>query len=241
MKRFFICVLILTLFFFAIFFVGWSQFRVKSGMTGVVVSKTGGINEKPVVNGVFSWNKEFLLPSNANLLLFSIEPLTVTKNIRGSLPSSQFYELLGKDYDFSYNFNFEICITISPEGIVQLLKENVISSEESLKDYMQTSASLIAERASDYYLKKAVSSKSFRPEQVRREDLYRSLKLYEECPWIELSLFSVLDYEVPDFELYEKVRSNYFSKEKSKENFNENLNSIESSDEDFIENLVSGA
>lgn len=208
MKRFFICVFILFVFFSAVFFVGWTNFRVKPNMVGVVVSKTGGI-DGPVQNGIFSWHKEFLLPSNASLILYSIEPLTVTKNIKGNLPSAQYYNLLGKDYDFSYSLTFEICITVSPEGVCELMKENVINSQDSLNSYLDASASLIAERACDFYLKKATATESFRPEQVRREDLYRSLKLYEECPWIELSVFAVTDYDVPDFSLYEKVRSGF--------------------------------
>ncbi|MDD5929114.1 MAG: hypothetical protein PUC37_04845 [Spirochaetales bacterium] len=214
MKRFFLCLLILAVFFSAIFFVGWTQFRIKPGFAGVVVSKTGGISQTPVQNGVFSWYKEFLLPSNAQLVIYSIEPLNISKTISGALPSSQYYSELGKDYNFSYSLEFNISLTVSAEGLCSLMKDNIIKDQESLNQYIGQCADLIAQRAADYYLKKAAASKSFRPEQIRREDLYRSLKLYEECPWIELSVFSVTSYEIPDFELYEYVRNKIFSDSK---------------------------
>lgn len=207
MKRFFLCLLILAVFFSAVFYAGWTQFRVKPGYAGVVVSKTGGIAKKPVENGVYSWYKEFLLPSNAQLVIFSIEPLNTTKTITGTLPSSLYYSTLGTEYDFSYSLVFNFGITVSAEGLCELMQENVIKDQESLNQYLDQCADLIAQRAADYYLKKAASTKSFRPEQIRREDLYRSLKLYEECPWIELSVFSVTSCDLPDFELYENVRN----------------------------------
>ena len=59
-RIFFVCFIILVLFSGALFFIGWTQFRVKADTAGVLVSKTGGVNENVIEGGEFSWHWEFL-------------------------------------------------------------------------------------------------------------------------------------------------------------------------------------
>ena len=87
MKKFLACVFILAVFTGAVFYVGWTQFRVKPDTIGIVVSKTNGVDEKPVLNGEFAWHWQFLLPTNATLKTFQIKPVSVQKTISGCLPS----------------------------------------------------------------------------------------------------------------------------------------------------------
>ena len=78
-RIFFVCFIILVLFSGALFFIGWTQFRVKADTAGVLVSKTGGVNENVIEGREFSWHWEFLLPTNAQLRLFSTKPVMVEK------------------------------------------------------------------------------------------------------------------------------------------------------------------
>ena len=69
-RSFITCLVILVIFGGAVFFIGWTQLRIKPDCVGVIKSKTSGVQKKPVYPGMFSWNWEFLIPTNADLKLF---------------------------------------------------------------------------------------------------------------------------------------------------------------------------
>ena len=111
MKKFLACVLILAVFAGFVFYTGWTQFRVKPDTIGVVVSKTSGVDSKPVLNGEFAWHWQFLLPTNAELRTFEIKPVNVTKEVNGCLPSGEAYASIygvEKLFDYSYNLVLQL-------------------------------------------------------------------------------------------------------------------------------------
>ena len=208
MKKFSISLFILLIFSAAVFFIGWTQYKVKAEQVGVVISKTSGIDETPVENGKFSWYWQFLLPTNASLKTFSIKPVNTTKTITGELPSGGLYTTIyNSQDDFSYRFNFTISLTIAPQELVQLVKLNKITDSNDLQKYLEQAADTIAQLSADYYLKKASENAGFRPESVRREDILRNIRIYEDFPEIELSVFALTDSKIPDYELYRRVRT----------------------------------
>jgi hypothetical protein len=208
MKKFSISLFILVLFSAVVFFIGWTQFKVKADKVGVVISKTSGVDDEPVENGIFSWHWQFLLPTNASLKTFSIVPLNTSKTVTGELPSGGVYTSIYNSHDnFSYRFKFTISLTVSPKAIVQLVKLNKITDSADLTNYLENAADGIAQLAADYYLKKASENPDFRPESVRREDLLRNIKIYEDYPEIDLSVFALTDSKIPDYTLYRKVRT----------------------------------
>ena len=222
MKKFFTCLLILAVFFAVVFYTGWTQFRVKPGQVGVVISKTDGINDNPVKNGEFAWNWQFLLPTNAELKCFTITPLNTTKTVKGKLPSAEFYSAVYSSSElFDYEFEFSISLTTYPEAVVELLKLNKITCSDDLQDYLNGAADSIAQLAADYYLKKSQENQYFRPESVRRDDLLRSIQIYNEYPEVELSTFALVSSKIPDFTLYRKTQSQYLSNQLYNQSINE--------------------
>lgn len=212
MKKFLASLFILTVFSAVVFYVGWTQFKVKPDTVGVVVSKTDGVSEIPVVNGEFAWHWQFLLPTNAELKLFTIKPLNVTRTIKGQLPSGEVYTSIYNSSDsFSYYFNFSISLTLSPKAIVELLRLNKISNNDDLQEYLVKAADTLAQLSADYYLKKAEESGSFRPESVRRDDLLRNVQLYKDCPEVDITAFSLVESKIPDYSLYKKLQSGFVS------------------------------
>lgn len=199
MKKFLASLLIFAVFGSVVFYIGWTQFKVKPETVGIVISKTDGIDKIPVENGKFSWHKQFLLPTNAVLRIFSIKPVNVNKTVSGSLPSSN-------GGDFSYSFDFTISLTIAPEVIPQLLEENKISNTDDLNTYLTNAADTIAQLAAEYMLKKAQESNNFRPESVRRDDLLRNIMIYKEFPEIDLTVFAVTKSKLPDYNMYSKLQ-----------------------------------
>ena len=140
-RSFFVCFIILVLFSGTLFFIGWTQFRVKADTAGVLVSKTGGVNENVIEGGEFSWHWEFLLPTNAQLRLFSTKPVMVEKRISGELPSGSVYAGLYKNSpDFSYNFDFLISAAVSKDSLPSLVKDGSLTDQNSLEKYINYAA-----------------------------------------------------------------------------------------------------
>lgn len=208
MKKFVISFFILLIFSLGVFFIGWSQFKVKPETIGILVSKTNGIQKNPIENGKFAWNWQLLLPTNANLSLFSIKPVSTNKTISGQLPSGALYtNLFGSNDDFSYQFDFSLSVTLSPASVVELYELNKILSNEDLQNYLEKACDTICQLSVDYFLKKLKENPNFSPLSCRRDDLLRSIKIYEEYPEIELSTFAVTYSKLPDFSLYQKLQN----------------------------------
>ena len=211
MKKFFASFIILAIFSGFVFWTGWTTIKVPPKSFALVVSKTSGISDRIVKIGEFSWFWQFLLPTNASLVKFNIEPyFSATKNFSSKLPSADFYKGNSDSLpDFAYNFNFEISLTISPEGFLELYRQNKVTDDNSLKNYFDSAAAYLAQQASSYYIKKHEESKSFRPENLRREDLIRAIKSYIEYPELEIITIALTSYEMPDLELYNQIKNHF--------------------------------
>lgn len=224
MKKFTLCFIVLLIFSVFVFWQGFTQRKIKADTFGVLQSKTSGLCEKPLMAGEYNWNWEFLLPTNADLKLFSIKPFMGTKKVTGQLPSGQLYtSLYNTNYDFSYSFDFSISLTISPEGVINLIKLNQIVDENDLEKYFENSADLIAQKAANYLLSKAEDNPKFRAESLKKDELIRNIQLYNDIPEIELFMISVNNSQIPDYTLYNKLQNNYIFSQNNNEQEVENV------------------
>lgn len=206
MKKFLACVFILAVFTGIVFYIGWTQFRVKPDTIGIVISKTSGVDDKPVQNGEFAWHWQFLLPTNAALKIFHIKPVSVLKTVSGTLPSGEAYaSIYGADGLFDYSFTFDISLTVSPEAIVELMKLNKITDDSDLEAYLEGAAGTLAQHAVSYILNRAENNSSFRVESLRREELLRGIQIYKDFPEIDVSVFSIQASKLPDYNMYRKI------------------------------------
>ena len=206
MKKFLACVLILAVFAGFVFYTGWTQFRVKPDTVGIVVSKTSGVDEKPVLNGQFAWHWQFLLPSNATLKTFQIKPVSVQKTINGTLPSSEAYaSIYGAQGLFDYSFTFDILLTVSPEAVVKLMQLNKVTDDTDLTAYLEGAASTLAQKAANYILTRAEGNPSFRTESLKREEILRGIQIYKDFPEIDVSVFAITSSKLPDYNMYKKI------------------------------------
>lgn len=208
MKKFLACVFILAIFSGVIFYFGWTQFRVKPDSIGIVVSKTNGIDDKPVQNGEFAWHWQFLLPTNATLKIFHIKPVETLKTISGALPSGEAYAAIyGAEGLFNYSFTFDISLTVSPEAVVELMKLNKITDDSDLTAYLEGAAGTLAQHAANFILSKAQDNPDFRAESLRREEILRGIQIYKDFPEIDVSVFSIQSSKLPDYKMYKKIQN----------------------------------
>ena len=206
MKKFLACVLILAVFTGAVFYIGWTQIRVKPDTIGIVVSKTSGVTQKPVLNGEFAWHWQFLLPTNATLKSFHIKPVSVQKTITGCLPSGEAYaSIYNAQGLFDYSFTFDIQLTVSPEAVVELMQENKIADDSDLTVYLEGAAGTLAQHAAAYILNRAENNTAFRTESLRREELLRGIQIYKDFPELDVTVFSIQNSKLPDFNMYKKM------------------------------------
>ena len=206
MKKFLACLLILAVFTGFVFYKGWTQFRVKPDAFGVVISKTSGIEEKPVLNGEFAWHWQFLLPTNATLKTFHIKPFSVEKTVNGSLPSGEAYaSIYGAQGLFDYSFTFDIQLTLSPEAVVELIQQNKVTDDADLTVYLEGAAATLAQKAANYILSRAESGSGFRTEALRRDEILRGIQIYKDFPELDVSVFAIKTSKLPDYNMYKKI------------------------------------
>ncbi|MCR5436250.1 MAG: hypothetical protein K6E97_04195 [Treponema sp.] len=190
-----ICFLILLIFGGFCFFKGWTTIRVDADKIGIVKSKLKGIRPEPVENGKFAWYWDFLIPTNATLIKFSITPVNTTKTITGKLPLS--------NNDFtSFSFTYSVSISYSAQNVADMVKNNLISNQEDLEKYMNNAVDSICQQASNHIIKKYQMDSMFRPESIKRNELVRSLDLYRDFPYFDITVFAITDYVLPDYNVY---------------------------------------
>lgn len=212
LKNLFACFIILLIFGGVLFFLGWTQFKVPVNGFGILISKTGGIAKEPVKSGVFSWHWEFLIPTNAELKTFKPENFSYAKKITGQLASGDFYSGSNrKNVDFSYSFDFNIVCKVEPENIIKLFSESRISDEDSLKQFVYSACDEACQMIVSEYFKKLETDRKILPESMSSQDYLKLVNLSDSFPYIDFLNFSVFNVRLPDYGLYEKLRTKVLS------------------------------
>ncbi len=210
MRRFFANLFILIIVACVVFFIGWIQFSVKPGTCGVLVSKTSGVLETPVLPGQFAWRWEKLLPTNANLLIFSMDAYKSSQEYSGALPSNSIYEkLLDNNVDFSYNIKMSISLSMLPEEIVKYVKSNEIKTQEDLNTLLENKAMILAEEIAQYLLNSAKDKVITHPKALDSETLKLMTSKNKDFSDIVLHSVEFESVKIPDFEMYENSKNLY--------------------------------
>lgn len=143
----------------AAFYFGWVQFSVPAGHYGVMISKTGGINAEPVEPGVFRWQWELLLPTNAEVLVFDLAPVTHTETVSGTLPSGTLYaRMIEGSPDFSWEVTCETAARVSPGILPSLVEDHAVRSQQELEDWTLKTLSEKMRNSADTVIRSVVSN-----------------------------------------------------------------------------------
>ncbi|MCI1209706.1 MAG: hypothetical protein LKF96_09710 [Treponema sp.] len=194
----------------AVFYIGWTQFSVKPGYCGVFISKTGGIDTDPVLPGVFSWKWERLLPTNSEIRIFELKPYAVSKTISGSLPSADIYQTQIKENpDFSYSLTYSITITMTPQGIINLVRTANIKDNSALSAYLSSAADRAAQAATSWILSQASSESAFIPGAADSKAILTGIAADKNFSDVEFSSFTVTSSKIPDMKMYELAKKSY--------------------------------
>ena len=220
MKKAIISLIIILLFAGTIFYFGWVQFAVPTGHCGVLISKTSGVNPKPIISGKFAWCWERLLPTNTELLIFNLEPVNYTETISATLPSGGTYSsILQSTPDFSYSVSLKTTAKIRPDYIVQLVKQNDIRTQEDLDEVTKSLIRQFDAAAVEFILKNAQNTSdtlSIKP--VSTDEILAGTKAAENFPELEIISVEVFNVKIPDMTLYNFAKDLYLKTQADKEN-----------------------
>ena len=208
---FFLSLIILLGFSGFVFYTGWTQFKVEPGNVGIVVSKTSGVNSNPVTHDKFSWSWEFLLPTNARLVVFTPKTLNFQKTVSGLLPSgSEYAKVFGGQTDFSYSFAFSIDAKASLERIASLLKAGEIQSQDDLEKLLDRRADDFASLAAQKILEAAVSETG--TDFSKAQGLLTKAvneALAAQGAFADIQEATLKKFSLPDIALYKKAALDY--------------------------------
>lgn len=211
-KKLFANFIVLVIFGAAVFCIGWITFLVKPGYCAVMVSKTSGILDKPVLPGSFIWRWEKLLPTNVTLETFNLSPFKSTQVVSGELPSSKTYrDYASLNCDFSYNIKMNFTMSIVPEKIVELYKANKLRTDEDLREYLSTKAKVASQILAESILMNnstfGMNLSAFTEDGILKVLMEKK----SEFDGIAFSAVEISDCKLPDYELYLKVKKSYDS------------------------------
>ena len=146
----------------AAFYLGWDQFKVTTESCGVLISKTSGVEKKPIVPGVFSWHWQLLIPTNATIRVFSMAPYVNSVIKSGQLPSADMYkQLLLKDAEFSYSYNITLGVHFTPDGIVQQVSLHNIQNDDEMQKLLKSVVDQACDVIVAYIAEQAMQQKDF--------------------------------------------------------------------------------
>lgn len=209
--KFFISFIIILVIAITIFVLGWDQYRIPAGNTGVMVTKTSGIIEKPIIQGKFSWHWQHLLPTNVSTRKFVIKPYSKTTEVKGKLPSSEIFEAMTEGTpDFSYQFEIKTQIKIKEERLAKFVKQLDAKNNDDLREYLDTQSSLIAQSIIECILNKSIED----PQNIKlfennTKELASQIEAEEKFDTIEISDILIKTVKLPDMEIYNIARSTY--------------------------------
>ncbi len=207
-KAFTFIIVLITIGF--VFYLGWIQFKVGPENCGVLVSKTGGINTSPIMSGSFSWRWEPLLPTNAEVRVFSLTPYTTVKTVTGNLPSSDVYsQMIKQNADFSYAIKFNISLKFTPAGIIASVKKSNAKNDSDITAELDKAATLAAQRGADWLIGKAAADTGFKYTDAGSTVLLDAVKTDTDFPDMEFVSFSVASCTLPDMLLYDKAKASF--------------------------------
>lgn len=209
MKALIIILVVLLLLAGAAFFAGWIQLLLPAETYGVIFTKTGGLDNKVVYPGEFSWRWERLIPTNLTLYKYKLTTYKLESTFKGTLPSAETYSsVLQEKPDFSYEIKLAAALRIRPEKLVDLTSEKKITPD-NLEDFLKSRADTFAKRFFEIILK---SPEGAPGETITAAALTEKFKqsIPDFFPELEITDLAVLNIKLPDMELYSRARESYF-------------------------------
>jgi hypothetical protein len=168
------------------------------------------VDSRPIRSGEFRWLWYKLIPTNVEITVFRLEPVTHTFRAKNTLPSGDTYAAFaGASADFSWEISASLSFAISPEALVSLAADNNIGSQEALDAWEKG----LAEKIGAFALARLNSGETdaLRLEEILKTGSSAELDRAIQGQFPLISDFScvITAAQFPDFALYNQVRALY--------------------------------
>ncbi|ULQ59973.1 hypothetical protein K7I13_01120 [Brucepastera parasyntrophica] len=219
-KKAFISIIFLIIVGAVVFFIGWIQFAVPAGHYGVMISKTGGVNPKPVLPAEFRWQWERLLPTNTTLIIFDPAPVNKVITTSDTLPLAETYSKLLNDHtDFSWKIVLDITAGVKPEILPELVEKNSIKTQDQFEDWLAKNISTAADSVSRQFIGSVFSDYDTYMSSVldptsRADSIAQNSSAVNSM--LELVSLSVKEAVIPDFSQYSIASETYTTYQKAR-------------------------
>ncbi|HHU36647.1 MAG TPA: hypothetical protein GXZ47_05390 [Treponema sp.] len=213
MKKSFFVFIVLLVFSGIIFYFGWIQLRIPAGQYGVLVSKTGGVNDQTIVPGSFRWQWELLLPTNAEVIIFDLIPISHTEKVSGILPSASVYShMIEGTPDFSWQFTCDTKARVTPDFLPNLVESHSIRNQQALDLWTQKVLSDRSKSQIEAVVQKSIESLASKEGSQLQVELITQNIVHElqiAGEGIEITSVFVTPNRFPDLELYRSAAATY--------------------------------
>ncbi|MCL2139973.1 MAG: hypothetical protein FWH41_10655 [Treponema sp.] len=210
MKKFILLFFLLIILACLGFFFGWAQLPVPPDSYGVIRSKTHGIDPLLVKPGELRWVWYKLIPTNAETLVFRLNPVHHAFSASYSLPSGEIYSIFaGLTNDFSWEINAAFSFFLKPDALIQLVTDINIADQEELVQYEKE----IAQQIEVYILRFLKTNEGDRLEELLKTEESPALaqEILDKFPYIEKFSIKVQSVKLPDFAMYYQIKNLYDS------------------------------
>ena len=210
MKKFLATIIVLLILAALGFFFGWAQLGVPPDAYGLIRSKSHGTDTILVKPGEFRWVWYKLIPTNAETVVFRLNPVSRTISARNTLPTADTYlAFTGIQGDFSWELSGSFSFTLSPDAIIPLVATYNIGTQEDLARHEDDIAAQIEafilnrmNYSEEFVMQIEAMLKNNADSQFEREILRR-------YPQITNFSFVVKSVKLPDFTLYRLAKGLY--------------------------------
>jgi len=212
MKKFLFVLFLLIVLGGTVFFLGWAQLTVPPGSYGVMRTKTHGLETEVIRDGEFRWFWYKVIPTNANVSVFTIKPVKRSIKSSGVLTSGDVYATLaGLSADFSWEISGEISFSLKPECLPEFTAKENINDDEDLRKAEENLAAkietLVLQRLRNY-------ADNTNGEEINAIDFAASHpeisgEIESLIPEIENLICTIQFVRVPDYTLYQSLFSLY--------------------------------
>lgn len=197
-----------------VFFIGWVQFSVPAGKYGVLISKTSGVNSKPIIPGQFRWQWEKLVPTNVTITVFDLVPRTYSLTAEGILPSGDIYQhMLEGNPDFSWKIGISVTGRVTPNYLPVLVQFSSIRDQASLDSWVEQRISSTSENAGRTIIADVMKSPAqypdFASDPTRASELLKAKIAELSKDEVEIMDVTTRTIRIPDFNLYAVASQTY--------------------------------
>ena len=189
-----------------VFVAGWTQFQLPPSTCAVLFTKTRGYHPEVIKAGDFSWSWERVIPTNATLFLFDLQPQVFTVRSSGHLPSgADLAAVLPIPADFSFDVTVVATLAVRPEALPSLMETRGLTPE-GFPEWTARQADTIAEAARE--LLQHQPADALVDLSALESEITDALRV--RFPMVELVALQFAEVRLPDLELYERARAIYF-------------------------------